>query len=355
MGVGLTALPTNLNFGKQPANTMSNPQRATLTNTASDSIFIDSVQEGGANPAMFSPNSAPRACVAGPAGLSSGSSCQISYEFAPTSAGSFQAEVEIQYHIQGAVGTGADNPAFGNGGPPVPIASVAPVTLNFGTVSVGATAQTQGVTLTNTGSAALDVTSISITGTNTADFSLVASGNTPCPTSSGSVPTGGVMHDGRKFRAEDARNEIGNSELRRQCCRDSANGGAERCSPNNGDSNRADEPRLQRARASGRRARRSRSPSQMPGRARLPSMASRFPDRIRAISPRRIIARRVWGPSATCTVNVAFQPTATGDRASASISVADDAPNSPANRRSSPARARKPQSTLHAIEHRLWR
>ncbi len=326
VGVGLTALPASLNFGKQPANTMSNPQNATLTNTASDPIFIDSVQETGANAAMFSPNNNATACH-NQETLMSGNSCQISYEFAPTSAGTFQAEVEIQYHIQGLSEQEQIIPLSGMGVPPVPIASVAPVTLNFGTVSVGATAQTQGVTLTNTGSAALNVTTISITGTNASEFSLVASGNTPCPTSSGSVPVGGVCTMGVSFAPKTPGTKSATLSFA-----DNAAGSPQTVAL----SGTAQTTAIQIAPATLTFTGQSVGTKSAP----QPITATNAGTRALAINGITISGSNPGdfaqtnncppslGASATCTVNVAFQPTATGARG-ASVSIADDAPNSP--------------------------
>src|SRR5262249_59113625 len=43
--------------------------------------------------------------------------------------------------------------------------------LTFGSFNIGTPSTAQGITLTNSGTAALSITSIAITGTNTADFS----------------------------------------------------------------------------------------------------------------------------------------------------------------------------------------
>lgn len=51
-----------------------------------------------------------------------------------------------------------------------PIVSLSPTTLAFGNQNLGVTSAAQPVTLTNTGNAALDIISIGLTGTNSADF-----------------------------------------------------------------------------------------------------------------------------------------------------------------------------------------
>jgi hypothetical protein len=197
-GVGLAALPASLNFGDQTANTVSSVESVILTNTASDSIIIDNVLETGPNLATFPPQFNAAICHPQET-LVQATSCPISYQFAPTSAGAFQAQVEIQYHVQGLSEQEQVIPLSGVGLSAAPIASVAPTTLNFGTVSVGATGQTQVVTLSNSGSAALNVTSTSVMGANAADFGIVTAGSAPCPASSGGVSIGAACTVGAQF------------------------------------------------------------------------------------------------------------------------------------------------------------
>ena len=60
-----------------------------------------------------------------------------------------------------------------------PVASLSPAALTFASQSVGTTSGAQTITLSNTGTAALTITSVSVTGTNAGDF---AETNT-CPAS----------------------------------------------------------------------------------------------------------------------------------------------------------------------------
>jgi len=195
--VGLAALPANLDFGSQIAGTSSDAKAATLTNTSSQPLQIDSIQGGGANLSMFRFPTESGACVA--SGMSAGTSCQVWAEFAPASAGTFEAEVDVKYHVQGLSEQELVIPLSGVGLPPAPVASIQPAALSFGTVSVGATGPVQVVTLTNTGSAALNLTSIHITGTNASDFATVTSGSSPCPVSSGSLAIGVSCTAGVQF------------------------------------------------------------------------------------------------------------------------------------------------------------
>jgi hypothetical protein len=325
-GVGLAALPTSLNFGDQTANTTSNLESAILTNTASDSIFIDTVQETGTNVAVFPPHFNSADCFNQEV-LVSGSSCQISYQFAPTSAGAFQAEVEIQYHVQGFSEQEQLIPLSGIGVSAAPLASVAPVTLNFGTVSVGATAQTQVVTLSNTGSAALNVTAISIAGTNATEFSLVASGNTPCPTSSGSVPIGGSCTMGVNFAPKTPGTKSATLSFA-----DNAAGTPQTVALSGTGQTTAIQIAPTSLTFSGQSVGTKSAPQSITITNAGTSALAINGVTISGSNPGDFAQSNNCPPSlganATCTVNVTFQPGATGP-GSASISISDDAPNSP--------------------------
>lgn len=110
--------------------------------------------------------------------------------FAPTTAGTFQGQIAIQDNsdLQSpAVQTVA---LTGIGTPPSPIVQIQPATgLSFGTVVVGSTSGPQTVSLSNQGSAALDVTGIAIAGADSADFAIDANVTT-CPVGGGTVAIG---------------------------------------------------------------------------------------------------------------------------------------------------------------------
>jgi hypothetical protein len=61
-------------------------------------------------------------------------------------------------------------PSCGTSPGSAPAVSLSPTSLNFGSQAVGTTSAAQSVTLTNSGNAALSITSIGITGTNSGDF-----------------------------------------------------------------------------------------------------------------------------------------------------------------------------------------
>src|SRR5207302_182936 len=69
---------------------------------------------------------------------------------------------------------------------PAPAVSLSPTSLTFSSQVVGSTSAAQTVTLTNSGNAALTISSIGLSGTNSGDF---AQTNT-CPSSSSTLAAG---------------------------------------------------------------------------------------------------------------------------------------------------------------------
>jgi len=83
----------------------------------------------------------------------------------------------------GAAATAPDMTEFFNAGPPppAPAVSLSPTSLSFGNQAVGTTSSSKTVTLTNSGNAALSITNIVLTGTNSNDFAQTNN----CPSSLG--------------------------------------------------------------------------------------------------------------------------------------------------------------------------
>src|SRR5262249_49511153 len=100
-----------------------------------------------------------------------GSSCTISVTFTPTVLGADSGVITI---TDNASGSPQSVSLSGNGtSAGAPMASLSPASLNFPTQILNTASATQTVTLTNTGTATLTVSSISITGTNSSDYSQI--------------------------------------------------------------------------------------------------------------------------------------------------------------------------------------
>ncbi len=152
--------PAALSFGTQVAGTASAAQAITVTNNGVIPLPIASITRSGANTAQFSEtnNCQPSVAVGVP--------CTINVVFAPTGAGSKTATLDVN----AGGGGGAQTVALTGTGLAGPY-MVSPDALMFGTQAVGTPSAAQTVTVTNNGTIALPIASITRSGTNTAQFS----------------------------------------------------------------------------------------------------------------------------------------------------------------------------------------
>ncbi len=186
--------PLSLDFGNIPIGTSPSLYVA-LTNAGNQPLLISNVLVSGSS--LFHPSSgnlsSPPICtVTGSSsqGMSPGATCSIFVQFLPVATGSFQAQINVSDNSQGIAGAVQVIAVTGTAVPAAPIAVVTPATLTFATQAVGTTSGTQSVTLTNTGSAALNLSSLAITGSNAASFGFYAGGAKACPLPSGPVAAG---------------------------------------------------------------------------------------------------------------------------------------------------------------------
>ena len=173
--------PSSLAFGSQPVGTTSGAQTVTLTNAGSAALTINSIGLGGTSPGDFAQTNA---CPLNPSTLAAGSSCTIGVTFSPAASGSRSATVTItdnatgSPHTVGLSGTGTTTTA--------PAVSLSPTSLTFGSQQISTTSAAQAVTLTNTGNAALALSSIGFSGTNPGDFAQTST----CPLSPSTLAAG---------------------------------------------------------------------------------------------------------------------------------------------------------------------
>ncbi|MGD0460504.1 MAG: choice-of-anchor D domain-containing protein [Terriglobia bacterium] len=162
-GTGTAALvslsATSLAFGTQPVGTPSTAQTLTLSNTGSTALSITSVALTGTNASDFAQTNTCGSSVAAAA------NCTISVTFTPVASGSRTASVSITDNASGSPQT-----ASLSGTGTAALVSVSPTSLAFGNQPVEMTSTAQAVTLSNTGNAALSITSLALTGTNASDF-----------------------------------------------------------------------------------------------------------------------------------------------------------------------------------------
>src|SRR5437879_2413771 len=178
----VTLAPANLAFGTQRLSTPSPVQTVTLTNSGTAPLRIATAVLGGANAGDFALASGTP-CING-ATPAAGATCVLTLTLPPTPASARTATVTI---TDDAAGSPQSVSLTGTGVTP-PTATLSATSSAFGEQRVGTTSPAQSVTLTNNGGAPLNLTSITITGAQAADFGITA--DNTCPTGAGSVAPG---------------------------------------------------------------------------------------------------------------------------------------------------------------------
>jgi hypothetical protein len=153
--------PSTLTFGSQIVGGSSGAQSLTLANTGSAALAISAISLTGPAAGDFS---FQNACGAA---LNPGANCGLSVTFTPTASGTRTATLAIATNAatspQSVMLTGTGT---------APQASVSPSSLSFANQVVGVSSGALGLTVTNTGTAALTLNGVAVTGANSKDFSL---------------------------------------------------------------------------------------------------------------------------------------------------------------------------------------
>jgi trimeric autotransporter adhesin len=182
--------PLNVNFGDQPEGTISSTsQNVRLTNAGNQPLTVTGViLPSGPTAGEFPPSTPVTACAL--AVLAPGASCSIAINFQPATTGLISTEVGFVDNSGFLTGSQQVVTVSGTGTGVAPILTVLPASLSLGTQPVGSTSGTQTVTLTNAGSALLNLTGIAITGNASTNFGFFVKGATPCPLPSGTLIAG---------------------------------------------------------------------------------------------------------------------------------------------------------------------
>lgn len=149
-----------LTFGTQAIGSSSSAQTVTLANSGSAPLSVYGMQVSGVNSADF------RAATTCQAVLLPGANCSISVTFSPSAAGVRTAGIIVFDSVANSpqmtsiTGTGGGTPkaAFGS------------TALQFGSRSVGGPGSPQTIALSNSGSGPLNISGMSVSGANAADF-----------------------------------------------------------------------------------------------------------------------------------------------------------------------------------------
>jgi len=148
-----TLSPADLSFPPENIGTPSPSQDVTLTNSATTALNISSITFAGTNPADFSQTNTCGTSLAG------GASCTISVTFTPTATGARSATLNVNDDAAGSPQTVS---LSGTG--TAPAVTLSSSSLTFATQLVGTRSPTQQVTMSNTGTGTLNITSITASG-----------------------------------------------------------------------------------------------------------------------------------------------------------------------------------------------
>ena len=173
IGVPITSFtPSSLTFASTDVGYSSAAQTITVTNSGTGNLDITSISLSGVHPEAFQETNG---C---PTSLSPAGSCKITVTFIPTFSGTINATVSVLDSASTLAQTVALTGVGVN-----PSVSLTPVSLAFGSQQVGTSSAVQKITLQNTGTGPLYLSSIVVGGTNPQDYS--ESDN--CPTGSGGL------------------------------------------------------------------------------------------------------------------------------------------------------------------------
>lgn len=172
-GVPVVSLSsTSLAFGNQPLNTTSSPQQVTLTNTGNAPLSITGIAASG----DFAQSNNCSGTV------NAGAGCTITVTFTPTALGARNGAVTI---TDDATDSPQNVSLSGNG--VAAIASLSPSSLTFAAQQVGTSSNAQTVTVTNSGNIPLNISSITLSGANSGDFSQVNNCGSVAPNATCSI------------------------------------------------------------------------------------------------------------------------------------------------------------------------
>ena len=162
-GASAAAFSTSsLAFSPQPLYTSSAAESVTVTNTGNANLSISMVGIGGANAGDFGKSA--DTCTG--ATVTPNGTCSVSVTFTPLAAGSLGASLiftDLAPHSPQTLALSGTGASVG--------VALSPSSLTFPDQATGSSSPAETVTLTNTGSVSLTLSSIAITGNNHGDFS----------------------------------------------------------------------------------------------------------------------------------------------------------------------------------------
>ncbi len=163
-----TLSPTSLTFASQNVGSTSAAQTITLTNGGTAALTISSIAPSG-------DYAQTNTCGAS---LAASATCTISVTFTPTAAGTRTGTITVTDNAAGSPQTAS---LTGTGTAVGPSAALSPTSLTFAAQTIATTSPAKAITLSNSGTAALSITSIAASGdyaqTNNCGTSVAAGGS----------------------------------------------------------------------------------------------------------------------------------------------------------------------------------
>jgi hypothetical protein len=150
--------PASLTFASQNIGTTSAAQTITLSNTGNAALGVSGIAVGGANSGDFSQTNTCGASVA------AGANCGIAVRFSPTATGARGATLSVTDNAAGSPHSATLSGTGSTTQPKAPVAQLTPATLAFAGQLPGTTSAAKTVSLSNTGDAALTISSIAASG-----------------------------------------------------------------------------------------------------------------------------------------------------------------------------------------------
>ena len=155
-----TVSPTSLSFGNELTNVASAPKAVTVTNTGAVALPITSITLSSSGSQPFSQSNTCGSSVA------AGAACTINVVFDPASVGAATATLSVN----AGNGAGTQTVAL-SGTDGIPSYTVSPTSVVFGHQLTNVASAPKSVTVTNTSTVALPITSITLSNSGSQPFS----------------------------------------------------------------------------------------------------------------------------------------------------------------------------------------
>ena len=177
----VVVIPSPFDFGAQPVGATSTPQIFTLTNNTNVAVTFTSIATAGVSPAANTDFAvATDSCSPS---VAAGAQCTVEVTFKPGAAASRTGTLTF-------TDSDSSSPQIvnlsGTGSATAPGVGLAPTSVSFGGQLLTTTSAAKMVTLTNTGTGALTISSIAASG----DFAETSTGGTACPISPATLASG---------------------------------------------------------------------------------------------------------------------------------------------------------------------